>query len=122
MVESVIIISDQSPVGKNSAAEAIRIGSGFVALGEYISCQVVLTGDAVYLFSKNTKPELIGMDNFDEIVEMADLSDLKVCIVDSALQKAGLTSDDLIEYENLKIISINDLAELIDEADTCFRF
>jgi sulfur relay (sulfurtransferase) DsrF/TusC family protein len=122
MVESVIIISDQSPVGKNSAAEAIRIGSGFVALGEYISCQVVLTGDAVYLFSKNTKPELIGMDNFDEIVEMADLSDLEVCVVDSALREAGLTADDLIEYENLKIISIDDLAELIDGADTCFRF
>jgi len=122
MVESVVIISDQSPVGKNSAAETIRIGSGFVALGEYISCQIVLMGDAVYLFSKNTKPELIGMDNFDEIVEMADLSDLEVCIVDSALHEAGLTMDDLIEYENLKIISIDDLAELIDRADTCFRF
>ncbi len=122
MVESVVIISDQSPVGKNSAGEAIRIGSGFVALGEYISCQVVLMGDAVYLFSKDTKPELIGMDNFDEIIEMADLSDLEIFIVDTALEEAGLTADDLIEYENLKIINIEELVELIEGADTCFRF
>ena len=41
MVESVLIISDQSPVGKNFAAETIRIGSGFVALGEFIDCKIV---------------------------------------------------------------------------------
>ncbi|MFW9828324.1 MAG: DsrE family protein [Candidatus Thorarchaeota archaeon] len=122
MVESVLIISDQSPVGKNSAAEAIRIGSGFVALGEYIECRIVFMGDAVYLFNKNTTPEAVGVDNLDEVLEMADLSDLEINVLDSALSDAGLTKEDLIEYENLKIINIDELTKLIEEAHTCFRY
>ncbi|MHA1527031.1 MAG: hypothetical protein ACTSQD_08360 [Promethearchaeota archaeon] len=102
MVESVVVITDQSPVGKNSAAEAIRIGSGFVALGEIIDCQIV--------------------DSLSETIEIADLSDLELCVLDSALEDAGLTNEDLIEYENLKIINIDELSDLIEKADVSFRF
>jgi sulfur relay (sulfurtransferase) DsrF/TusC family protein len=122
MVESVLIISDQSPIGKNSAAEAIRIASGFVALGEYIDCKIVFMGDAVYILNKNANPEAVGLDNLDEVLEMADLSDLELYVIDSALSEAGLTKDDLIEYENLKIINIEELTNLIEEAQTSFRF
>ncbi|MHA1234846.1 MAG: DsrE family protein [Promethearchaeota archaeon] len=122
MVESVVIITDQSPMGKNSALEAIRIGSGFVALGEYINCQIVFTGDSVYLLNKNAKPEAIGMDPLDEVMEIADLSDLELYIVDQALQDAGMSADDLVEYENLKIITIDEVVDLIENADTSFRF
>jgi len=122
MVESVVIITDQSPTGKNSAAEAIRIGSGFVALGEIINCQIVLTGDAVYLLNKSAKPTVVGMDPVDEAIEMADLSDLELYVLDKSLKDAGLTVEDLIEYENLKVINIDELIDLIEQADTCFRF
>ncbi|MFX1312274.1 MAG: DsrE family protein [Promethearchaeota archaeon] len=122
MVESVLIISDQSPIGRNYAIEAIRIGSGFTALGEYIDCKVVFMGDAIYLFNKHSKPESVGLDPFTEVLEMADLSDLEVYIIESALTDVGLSRDDLIEYENLKIINYDDLVELIANADTCFRY
>jgi sulfur relay (sulfurtransferase) DsrF/TusC family protein len=122
MIESVVIITDQSPIGKNSALEAIRIGSGFVALGEYVNCQIVLTGDAVYLLNKNAKPEAVGMDSLDEVMEIADLSDLELYVVDTALTNAGMSADDLVEYEKLKIITIDEVVELIENADTSFRF
>jgi len=122
MVESVVVISDQSPIGRNSAVEAIRIGSGFTALGEFIDCKIVFTGDAVYLFNKNCEPEAVGMDPLAEVLEMAELSDLEVYLIESALTEAGLTKEDLIEYENLKIIDFDDLTDLIAKADTCFRF
>jgi len=122
MVESVVIISDQSPIGRNSAVEAIRIGSGFTALGEFIDCKIVFTGDAVYLFTKACNPEAVGMDPLAEVLEMADLSDLKVYIIESALTDAGLTKEDMIDYENLKFIDYDDLTDLIANADTCFRF
>ena len=122
MVKSVVVISDQSPIGRNSAIEAIRIGSGFTALGEFIDCKIVLTGDAVYLFNKNCDPESVGMDPLAEVLEMADLSDLEVFIIESALIDAGLTKDDMIDYENLKIIGFDELTDLIANADTCFRY
>ena len=122
MIESVVVISDKSPIGRNSAIEAIRIGSGFTALGEIIDCKVVLTGDAVYLFSKYCNPEVVGMDPLTEVLEMADLSDLEVYLIESALKEAGITKEDLVEYENLKIINYDELTDLIANADTSFRF
>jgi len=122
MVESVVIISDQSPIGKNSAVEAIRIGSGFTALGEFIDCKIILTGNAVFLFNKSCNPETVGMDSLEEVLEMADLSDLEVYLIESALKDAGMSKDDLIEYENLKVINYDELANLIADADTTFRF
>ena len=122
MIESVVIISDQSPIGKNSAIEAIRIGSGFTALGEFIDCKIVLTGNAVYLFNKSCNPEAVGMDPLDEVLEIADLSDLEVYIIESALKDAGMSKDDLVEYENLKIIDYDELTDLIANADTTFRY
>lgn len=122
MVESVVIITDQSPIGKNSALEAVRIGSGFVALGEYVNCQIIFTGDAVYLLNKNANPEAVGMDSFDEVMEIADLSDLELYVLDQALQDAGMSTDDLVEYENLKVITVDEVVDLIENADTSFRF
>ncbi|MFX1377351.1 MAG: DsrE family protein [Promethearchaeota archaeon] len=122
MIESVVIISDHSPIGRNSAVEAIRIGSGFTALGEFIDCKIVLTGDAVYLFNKYCNPEEVGMDPLTEVLEMADLSDLEVYLIESALMEVGMTKDDLSEYENLKVINYEELTDLIENADTCFRY
>lgn len=122
MIESVVIISDQSPIGKNSAIEAIRIGSGFTALGEFIDCKIVLTGNAVYLFNKSCNPEVVGMDSLEEVLEIADLSDLEVYIIESALKDAGMSKDDLVEYENLKVINYDELTDLIANASTTFRF
>ena len=122
MIESAVIITEQSSIGKNSAVEAIRIGSGFVALGEIIDCKVVFTGDAVDFLNKNADPTVIGLDSNSEPIEMADLSDLELFVIDNSLEDAGLTAEDLIEYENLKIINYIQLADLIEEADVCFRF
>lgn len=122
MIESVVIICDKSPIGRNSAIEAIRLGSGFMGLGEEIECKVVLTGDAVYFLNKHADPTAVGMDSYDEPLEMADLSDLGLIVVDTALEEAGLKADDLIEYENLRIINNDDLTTIIGDARTCFRF
>jgi len=122
MVESVIIVVDESPIGKNSAIEAIRLGSGFMGLGEEIDCKIIFTGDAIYAMNKHADPTLLGIDSFEEPLEMAELSDLEIRILDQALEEAGLTSEDLVEYENLNIITFDEMIDLITEADTTFRF
>jgi hypothetical protein len=55
-------------------------------------------------------------------MEIADLSDLELYVVDTALTNAGMSADDLVEYEKLKIITIDEVVELIENADTSFRF
>lgn len=122
MVNSTLIICDRSPIGKNSANEAIRIATGFAALGEIIDTKVVFMGDAVYLLNKNTDPTAVGMDSLSETFEMADLSDLELFAEETSLTDAGMTRDDLIEFENLKVINFKELSDLMEEADTIFRF
>ncbi len=122
MVESVVIVCDQSPVGKNTTAETVRLGSGFVALGEMLECKVVYLGDAVYLLAKDVDFGAIHQDPVAEILEMADLSELEIWVLDSALKDAGMTQDDLIEYEFLKVVGVKEIAEAIGEADVTFRY
>ncbi|MBD3197060.1 MAG: hypothetical protein GF317_18545 [Candidatus Lokiarchaeota archaeon] len=121
MIDSVIIVCDNSPIGKNSAAEAVRLGSGFIALGEIIDCEIIFRGDAVLLFSKHIDPTKVKMDPLDEVVEMADLSDLPISLIDKDLEDLGLMKEDLVDYENLGIISHAEMIKKIEAASTCFR-
>ena len=122
MVESVVMICDSSPIGKNSAAEAVRLGAGWVALGEMLDCKLILIGDAVYLLAKKSDPTVVGLDANDQVLEIADLSELEIIILDTALADAGLTGDDLVDYKALSVAGWDEITNIIDEADTTFRF
>jgi sulfur relay (sulfurtransferase) DsrF/TusC family protein len=121
MVESIIILSDRSPVGSNSAVEAIRMGAGLVALGDTVPTTVVLSGDAVLLMAKDADPTAVKQDTANSAMEMADLSDLEICVVRESLADAGLQQDDLRSYAKLKIVSQAELSSMIAEATTTFR-
>lgn len=122
MIESVVIICDKSPIGSNSAIESFRLGAGFLGLGEEINSKVLLRGDAIRALLKNIDPTAVGMDSFEEPLEMAELSDLTIYIIEEDLAETGLTKDELIEYEFLNIITLDEASKLIETADTCFRF
>jgi len=121
MVDSIIIMADRSPVGLNSAAEAIRMGAGLVALGETVPTKVVLGGDAVWLLAKAADPKAVGQDPVDNAMEMADLADLEICVLREALQAAGLGEGNLRSYGKLSIVSQEELAEMLATTGTAFR-
>ncbi len=121
MVKSILIISDQSPIGSNATAESIRIGSGLMIYGE-IRVKIVFRGDAVFFLSKHLNPEAINMDSVDPILRLMELSRIDMYVLDISLQRAGLNSSDLNAYANLNIITEKELAELLVNADASFRF
>jgi sulfur relay (sulfurtransferase) DsrF/TusC family protein len=121
MVESLVILCDSAPVGKNSAIEAIRMGSGLVALGDTVQTTVVLDGDAVLMLAKNADPTAVNQDTYDAVMEMADLSDLEMRVVQEALDDAGLGKDDLRSYAKLQAITRAELATMLSSAGAAFR-
>ncbi|HME51314.1 MAG TPA: DsrE family protein [Candidatus Lokiarchaeia archaeon] len=121
MVDSLVILCDSAPVGKNSAIEAIRMGSGLVALGETVQTTVVFDGDAVLMLAKNADPAAVGQDTYDTVMEMADLSDLEIRVVQEALDEAGLGQEDLRSYGKLQTISRAELAAILSSAGAAFR-
>ena len=122
MAKSVVIICEQSPIGKNSTIEAIRLGAGITAVGDIEKCQVIFIGDSVYFLSKDLNPEALNMESFSNFYRMIELADIEVYGLDSDLELAGLEPSDLLDFDNIKIISKKELAQFILEAEVIFRY
>ena len=122
MVKSVVILCEDSPIGKNSAVEAIRMGAGIMAVGDLEECKIIFMGDSVYFLSKHFDPEKVNRDAPSNIFRMMELSDLEVYVLDSALEIAGIKHSDIIEFDNVKIVSIKEISKLIIEADVTYRY
>ncbi len=95
-MESILIICDKGPFGTNTTNEAIRLGSGFLGLGEDVDCKIVFMGDAVLFMKNNLKPEILGIDPIDDGLEMADLTDMSIVLIREDLEIRGLSEDKLI--------------------------
>lgn len=122
MVKSVVILCEDSPIGKNSAVEAIRMGAGIMAVGDLDACKVIFMGDSVYFLSKHFDPEKVNREAPSNIFRLMELSDLEVYALDSALEIAGIKDSDLIEYDNVKVVNIQEVSKFILEAGLTFRY
>ena len=122
-MDSVLILCDKSPFGTNSAYEAIRLGAGYLGLGEDIDCKVLLYGDAVLTVRKNLVIEKIGMDSMEEGLEMADLSELPIIVTQEDMDRRGMNKEELFEFEEIPIQVINrsEISKIITEFDSVFH-
>jgi len=122
MVQSIVIICEDSPFGKNSVTESVRLATGLLAVGDIELCKVVFMGEAVYFLNMKISPEALNVDPVDNIIRLMELSDLEIYVHDEALETAGLKVEDLIQNENLKVINMEDISKLILDAEMCFKY
>ncbi len=122
MVKSVVILCEDSPIGKNSAFEAIRMAAGIMAVGDLDECKILYIGDSVYFLSKNFDPEKVNMETPSNIFRLMELSDFEVYALDSALETAGIEPSDLLDFDNVKIASWKEISAFILEADVFYRY
>lgn len=122
MVNSIIIICEDGPFGKNSVVESIRMGAGLLAVGDIDDCKIILLRDAIYFFNKNLNPEVLSMDNFENIIRLIELSGLEIFLHDKALRVAGMVHSDLILPNIVKIVNLKKISQLILEANMSFKY
>ncbi len=122
MVNSIVIICEDSPFGKNSAVESIRMATGLLAVGDLDDVKVVFMQDAIYFLNKNLNPQALNFDPVDNIMRLIELSDLEIYVHDKALKVAGMENSDLIQNENLQVVDYEKISELIIEADMSFKY
>ena len=122
MVQSIVILCEDSPFGKNSVTESIRLASGLLAVGDIELCKVIFMGDAVHFLNKNLNPNALNVDPVDNIIRLMELSDLEIYAHDDALETAGLEIKDLIQNDNLKVVDMDIISKLILEAEMCFKY
>ena len=122
IVDSVLIICEDGPFGKNSVEESIRMAAGLLAVGDIEDCKVILLKDAIYFLNKNLKPEALKMDDFANIKRLIELAELEIFIHNEALEIAGMKSSDLILKDNVNIVDIKKISQLILEANVSFKY
>lgn len=122
MVNSIIILCEDSPIGKNSAVESIHMATRLLAVGDIDECKVIFVGDAVYFLNKNLNPAALNIDSFSNTMRLIELSDLEVYILDEALEVADMDHYDLISNDNLNVVSAKELSNLVLEADMSFKY
>ena len=122
MVKSVVILCEDSPIGKNSAVEAIRMGAGIMAVGDLDECKIIFMGDSVYFLSKKFDPEKVNRDAPTNIFRLMELSDLEIFVLDSALEVAGIKNSDLIDNDNVKVATVQEISKLILKAEETYRY
>lgn len=122
MVNSIVIVCEDSPFGKNSAVESIRMATGLLAVGDIDECKVIFIGDAVYFLNKNLNPEALNLNGFSNIMRLIELSDLEIYVLNEALEAADMGHSDLISNDNLKIVNAKEISNLILEADMSFKY
>jgi sulfur relay (sulfurtransferase) DsrF/TusC family protein len=122
MVNSIVLICEDSPFGKNSVVESIRMATGILAVGDIDDCKVILLNDAVYFLSKNLSPESLEVDPFDNIMRLMELSDLEIYIHDLALEERGMEGSDLISGDNVRVVSMQKISQIIAESDMSFKY
>ncbi|MHA1992019.1 MAG: DsrE family protein [Candidatus Hodarchaeales archaeon] len=122
MVNSILIICEDSPFGKNSVVETLRMATGILAVGDIDDCKVVFMKDAIYFLSQNLDPDALQVDHFTNIMRLIELSDIEIFVHDEALEGAGMNVSDLISGDNIKVVNIEKISQLIVESDMCFKY
>ena len=120
-MESILIICDASPFGTNIASEAIRMGAGFMGLGNTVRCKILFRGEGVLSLKKNLNPSIIGLDPIDEGLEMASLTELPLIAVQEDLDQYNLRKLDLIAYDQLSILRTEEIPRLFEEFPCIFH-
>lgn len=121
-ITSVLIICEDSPFGKNSAVESIRLAAGIISLGDIEKCQVLFLGDAILFLNKNVDASVLNMDSLIDMIRLIELSELPIFVALEDFIALDLDKNDLITYQNLHIIDYKEISKLILENDLCFKF
>ena len=121
-MNSIVIICEDGPLGKNSVVESIRMAAGILAVGDIEICKVILLRDAVYFLDKKLNPKALNMDDFTNVLRLIELSELEIYIHDEALELTGIEPSDLVLEDNVSIVDISKISELIIEADMSFKY
>jgi tRNA 2-thiouridine synthesizing protein C len=119
MPRKILLVIRSPPYGSLMAAEGFRIATAMIAMD--VLPQLLLIDDGVYCLLKNQRPEAAGLDShYERLRTLADLVGLYA--VRDSVVKRNLKVIDLDESLNVKLLSVDETAELIVENETVLAF
>ena len=126
-------VNRRAPYGTIYALESLEV----VLIGAAFEQDVCLAflDDGVYQIAKNQNTKAIGMKNFSPTYNaLGDYDVNKIYVEKESLDARGLTLDDLLdlkyededddwaEKDSIRVVSKQELADLMEEQDVVFSF
>ncbi len=128
-----VYINRKAPYGTVYALESLEVVLIGAAFEQEV--QLVFVDDGVYQLTKDQSTDGIGMKNFSKTYSaLGDYDVNQIYVDEQSLTERGLTMDDLQEltYEDedddwaekssMNVVSREELAKLIDDADVLLNF
>lgn len=128
-----LYVNRKAPYGTIYALESLEV----VLIGAAFEQDVALAfvDDGVYQIAKNQDTKGIGMKNFSPTYNaLGDYDVNKIYVEKESLEARGLTVDDLMdlkyededddwaEKDSIRVVTSEELAELMDQQDVVFSF
>lgn len=126
-------LNRKAPYGTIYALESLEVVLIGAAFEQDVSLAFV--DDGVYQLLKNQDTKGIGMKNFSPTYSaLGDYDVNKLYVEKESLEKRGLTVDDLMpltwedededwaEKESIKVVTSEELKEIMDQQDVCLSF
>ena len=118
MPEKIVVIFRLAPYGTIFNAEGFRASTGLTALD--VETHAVFMDDAVFTLLKGQKPHEIHMGDLGKGIRGMINFDVKVYVIKESLEERGLTEHDLVENNEIQLVSKKELSKLIAESDATF--
>lgn len=114
-MEKVLIIFRKGPYGHINSLEGVRIAQGLLVLD--VENDAVFIDDGVFNLIKDQNPDSIGHHSVMGALESMHRYEIPIFAIESSLKQRGIKPEDLDPKLEVKIITIDDLSELIKEAE-----
>ncbi len=96
------------------AHEAFRVAT---ALGVNHEVNFVFIRDGVYTLTR-WSPEDLGVETFEKFYETLDFLNINLIVEDASMQERGLKETDFVK--EVKVLSADEISELINESEAVF--
>jgi tRNA 2-thiouridine synthesizing protein C len=132
-IKKFLYVNRKAPYGTIYALEALEVVLIGAAFDQDVS--LAFLDDGVYQITKGQDTKAIGMKNFSPTyAALGDYDVNKIYVDKESLEERGLTLDDLLdlkyededddwaEKDSIRLVSREELSELMDQQDIVFSF
>ena len=114
-MERVIILFRKGPYGLINSLEGARVGQGLLVLD--VETDAVFLDDGVFNLVKEQNPDGIGHHSVMGAFEALHRYDVPIFACATSLEQRGLKLEDLDPKLEVKILSMEEISDLLVDAD-----
>jgi len=114
-MERCLIVFRKGPYGQINSLEGVRVAQGFLVLD--VETEAIFTDDGVFNLIKNQNPDGIGHHSVMGALEAMHRYDIPIFACETSLKQRGISPEDLNPKLEVKIVSIEEIGDLLESAD-----